>query len=284
MKRIMRQVMVEIVGRAISEDLGCGDVTTDSLTDPAWQGRAVFLVKSPGVIAGLDVVAEVFRQVDSELRFKASVKDGAKVKPGDEIAVVTGSVASILKAERTALNFLQRLSGVATETFRYVESIRGLKARILDTRKTTPGLRYLEKYAVMVGGGQNHRQNLGDGVLIKDNHLAMLRKQGVDLAGAVAKAREGAQITVKVEVEAEDLAGVKEAAEAGVDIIMLDNMDVKSMREAVRLINGRALVEASGGITLEEVRQVAETGVDFISVGALTHSVRALDISLELES
>jgi nicotinate-nucleotide pyrophosphorylase (carboxylating) len=192
-------------------------------------------------------------------------------------------VASILKAERTALNFLQHLSGIATETARYVDAVSGTKAIITDTRKTIPGLRLLEKYAVRAGGGRNHRLNLGDGVLIKDNHLAALRSSGVGLGEAVKQARERAPRTMKIEVEVESVKQAQEALSAGADIIMLDNMNVKDMRRVVKLVQGRALLEASGGITLDNVRSVAEAGVDLISVGALTHSAKALDISLEVE-
>jgi nicotinate-nucleotide pyrophosphorylase (carboxylating) len=211
------------------------------------------------------------------------LKDGARLKPGSKIASVSGSIASILKAERTALNFLQRLSGIASETDRYVERVQGLPVRIMDTRKTTPGFRLLEKHAVRVGGGQNHRMSLGDGMLIKDNHLAVLRNQELSIKQIVARARQKAPRGLLVEVEAATALEALEAAEAGADIVMLDNMSLDDMRNAVKAIHGRALLEASGGITLDNVRAVAETGVDFVSVGALTHSVRALDISLELQ-
>ena len=207
-----------------------------------------------------------------------------KVKPGDVIARVEGRVASILKAERVALNFLQRLCGVASETRRYVEAIDGFDSRITDTRKTTPGLRFLEKYAVRVGGGYNHRLHLGNGVLIKDNHLKVLRSQGMSLKEGVAKAKQKTPHPLKVKVEVNTAEEALEAADAGADIIMLDNMSLEEMHHAAKLVGGRALLEASGGITLDNVCMVAETGVNFISVGALTHSAKALDISLELES
>jgi len=193
-------------------------------------------------------------------------------------------VASILRGERVALNFLQRLSGIATETSRYVEAVRGTKVRIVDTRKTTPGLRFLEKYAVRAGGGQNHRVHLGDGILIKDNHLAALRARGLDMKVAIDLARKNAPHTLKIEVEVTTVEEAGEAVTAGADIVMLDNMSVEEMRRAVKSVGGRVLIEASGGVTLENVRSVAETGVDLISVGALTHSVKALDISLEMEA
>lgn len=273
----------QIVSNAIAEDLGYGDVTTEALVSSELEGKASILVKRDGVLAGMDVAKEVFRQADPSLHFKAVVKDGAKVRKGDVVATVEGKVANILRAERTALNFLQHLSGIATETARYVDAVSGTKAIITDTRKTIPGLRLLEKYAVRAGGGHNHRLNLGDGVLIKDNHLAALRSSGVGLGEAVKKARKRAPRAMKVEVEVESVKQAQEALSAGADIIMLDNMNVKDMRRVVKLVQGRALLEASGGITLDNVRPVAEAGVDLISVGALTHSAKALDISLEVE-
>lgn len=211
------------------------------------------------------------------------IKDGDPVQPGDTAATVTGSVISILKAERTALNFLQRLSGIASLTAQYVAATSGLTAKITDTRKTTPGLRLLEKYAVRMGGGHNHRLHLGEAVLIKDNHIAAMRTLGISLKDIVAKAKQNVAKGVTVEVEATSTPEALEAVEAGADIVMLDNMSPDEMRQAVKLVSGRAKIEASGGITLANVRQVAMTGVDIISIGALTHSYRALDISLELE-
>jgi nicotinate-nucleotide pyrophosphorylase (carboxylating) len=281
--RISKEHIEQAVGSALAEDLASGDITTDLLVQSDLVGKASILVKRDGVLAGIDVAKEVFRQVDPSLHFKALVKDGAKVRKGDVVATVEGKVASILKAERTALNFLQHLSGIATETARYVDAVSGTKAIITDTRKTIPGLRLLEKYAVRAGGGRNHRLNLGDGVLIKDNHLAALRSSGVGLGEAVKQARERAPRTMKIEVEVESVKQAQEALAAGADIIMLDNMNVKDMRRVVKLVQGRALLEASGGITLDNVRSVAEAGVDLISVGALTHSAKALDISLEVE-
>jgi nicotinate-nucleotide pyrophosphorylase (carboxylating) len=272
-----------VVEQALAEDLGSGDVTTEALIPPQLQGRASFLAKGRGILAGTEIARMVFYRVDPSLQFEVLISDGRQVKPGDVIASVEGMVASILKAERTALNFLQRLSGIASETHRYVEATKGLNVRIMDTRKTAPGLRFLEKYAVKVGGGYNHRFHLSDGVLIKDNHLAVLHSQGISMKEVIARAKQKAPANLKVEVEVKTAEEARQAAETGVDIIMLDNMNPADMRHAVELIGGRALIEASGGITLDNVRQVAETGVDFISIGALTHSVRALDISLELE-
>jgi nicotinate-nucleotide pyrophosphorylase (carboxylating) len=274
----------ELIDHALAEDWAWGDVTTQALIPADAEGKASFIAKSAGVLAGIEVVHLVFAWVDLSLRFRALLHDGDKLQRGTEIATVEGKVGSILRAERVALNFLQRMSGVATQTSLYVEAVRGTKARIVDTRKTTPGLRFLEKYAVRVGGGQNHRVHLGDGILIKDNHLATLRARGLDLEAIVALAREKAPHTLKIEVEVTTVKEAKEAAAAGADIVMLDNMSVPEMRRAVKAVGGRVLIEASGGVTLDNVRSVAETGVDLISVGALTHSVKALDISLELET
>jgi nicotinate-nucleotide pyrophosphorylase (carboxylating) len=274
----------EIIDRALAEDLGKGDVTTEALIFGDRQGTGLIMAKKEGILAGINVARQVFHRVDPELKVEVLLEEGARVKPGSEVARVSGSIASILKAERVALNFLQRLSGIASETNRYVEAIKGLPVRIMDTRKTTPGLRLLEKHAVRAGGGENHRMSLGDGILIKDNHLAALRSQGLSIKGIVAKARQNSPQRLPVEVEVGTVAEASEAVEAGADIVMLDNMSLEDMRKAVKSIHGRALVEASGGITLDNIRAVAETGVDFVSIGALTHSVRALDISLELEA
>ncbi len=273
----------EIIDRALAEDLGKGDVTTEALIPGDQQGIGFIMAKNEGILAGTRAAKQIFHRVDPELKVDILLEDGARVKPGSKVAKVSGSIASILKAERTALNFLQRLSGIASETNRYVARVEGLPVRIMDTRKTTPSLRSLEKYAVRVGGGENHRMNLGDGILIKDNHLVALRSQGLNIKEIIAKARQNAPQRLKVEVEVGTVPEALEAVEAGADIVMLDNMNLEDMRKAVKSIHGRALIEASGGITLDNVRAVAETGVDFISIGALTHSARALDISLELE-
>jgi nicotinate-nucleotide pyrophosphorylase (carboxylating) len=288
----------EVIDRALAEDLAKGDVTTEALIPGDQRGTGFIVAKREGILAGINVAKQVFHRVDSELNVEVLLEDGARVKPGSRIARVSGSIASILKAERIALNFLQHLSGIASETNRYVEAVKGLPVRIMDTRKTTPGLRWLEKYAVRVGSGQNHRMNLGDGVLIKDNHIAALRSQGLNIKEIVAKARQNASLSLRgakrrsnlqvrqtqVEVEVGSVPEALEAVEAGADIVMLDNMNLEDMRKAVKSIHGHALIEASGGITLDNVRAVAETGVDFISIGALTHSAKALDISLELEA
>jgi len=284
MDEILQETQVEeIIDSALAEDLGQGDVTTEALIPADQEGIAHLVAKGAGILAGLGLTTKVFQKVDAELKVEELVSDGTKVTSGDRVAVVRGKVSSILRAERVALNFLQHLSGIATETARYVDAVSGTKALIMDTRKTIPGLRMLEKYAVRVGGGKNHRLNLGDSILIKDNHLVALRSRGVGLGEAVRKARKQAPERLKVEVEVESIAQAEEALFAGAEVIMLDNMSLEEMQQVVELAQGRAMLEASGGITLENVRAVAETGVDLISIGALTHSVKALDISLEIE-
>jgi len=277
-----RKQVEQIIENALVEDVASGDVTTEALIPSDLEGRASILVKGDGVLAGVEVAEAVFLHVDPSLQVEVVIQDGAKVRKGDVVASVGGRVASILKAERVALNFLGRLSGIASETARYVEATKGLKAWITDTRKTTPGIRLLEKYAVRVGGGKSHRQHLGDGILIKDNHLAALRSLGLGLKEAIERARRSS--TLKIEVEVESVDGARQALEAGADIIMLDNMAIEDMSQVVEIARGGALIEASGGITLENVRSVAESGVDLISVGAITHSAKALDLSLELET
>jgi len=272
-----------IIDLALAEDLSSGDVTSEALIPPELQGKASVLVKAEGILAGGEVAKKAFLRVDPSLEVELLIKDGARVKPGDIIATVTGRVISILKAERTVLNFLQRLSGIASQTAQYVAETQGCTARIVDTRKTTPGLRTLEKYAVRMGGGQNHRLHLGDAVLIKDNHLAALRAQGMNLKDIVTMAKQNAPQGLTVEVEVTTAQEALEAAKAGVDIIMLDNMSPDEMSRVVGSLPGGIKTEASGGITLENVRAVAMTGVDIISIGALTHSPKALDISIELE-
>jgi len=272
----------DMVERVLAQDLDSGDVTTEAIIPPDLEGRASILIKEDGVLAGMAVVESVFRHVDPDLAVDVLKQDGSIVKKGDVAAVIEGKVASIVTAERTALNFLCHLSGIATETSRYVEAVQGLDVQITDTRKTTPGMRQLEKYAVRVGGGKSHREHLGDGILIKDNHLAAIRSFGLGLKDAVEMASRNATSNVEVEVTSIDEA--KEALDAGADIIMLDNMPIAEMKKVVQFAKGRALIEASGGIRLNNVRQVAETGVDLISVGAITISSKALDVSLELES
>jgi nicotinate-nucleotide pyrophosphorylase (carboxylating) len=273
----------KIVEIAIAEDAGQGDVTSEILIPADLQGRAYMLVKQDGVIAGIKVVERVFQQVDSEIKIKIQIEDGTVVKTGDIPMQIAGNVYSILKAERVALNFFQRMSGIASTTALYIAQIKDLNVEIADTRKTTPVLRLLEKYSVKMGGGRNHRMDLSDAILIKDNHFAALRALGMSYRDIVCKAKNLAPSNMIVEAEARTIQEALDAVEAEVDIIMLDNMNIMEMTRAVELIAGRAEVEASGGITIKNVRAVAETGVDFISIGALTHSYNALDISLELE-
>jgi nicotinate-nucleotide pyrophosphorylase (carboxylating) len=267
---------------ALEEDGAFDDVTTRATVRRGQMGGGEFIVKARGVVCGLPVAEAVFRSMHPAIEFDARAGDGERVLERDVVATVKGPLGPILSAERCALNILQHMSGVATATAAYVRAVEGTRARIVDTRKTLPGLRVLDKYAVRCGGGENHRHGLADGVLIKDNHLAAVRALEGDIAAAVNAARRGAHHLLRVEVEVETLAEVSQALEAGADAILLDNMSVEEMRKAVGLVAGRAVLEASGGITLETVRAVAETGVDLISVGALTHSAPALDISLEL--
>ncbi|MGO0123084.1 carboxylating nicotinate-nucleotide diphosphorylase [Desulfothermobacter acidiphilus] len=268
-----------IVVRALREDVGPGDLTTEILVPPEQDGSGVIISKEAGVVAGLPIAARVFAVVEPRLNFTPLVPEGGWVEPRTVVARVNGPLRGILTGERVALNFLRHLSGIATRTRAVAELVRDYPVRLLDTRKTTPGLRSMEKYAVRVGGGSNHRFGLFDGVLIKDNHLRAVGS----VAEAIRRARKGAPPTLKIEVEASTLAEVEEALAAGADIIMLDNMSLEAMRQAVHLVAGRALLEASGGITEANAREVAATGVDFISMGALTHSVKALDLSLDLE-
>jgi nicotinate-nucleotide pyrophosphorylase (carboxylating) len=266
-----------LIALALEEDLPAGDVTTEAIV-PTWlPASAVFLAKEKGVLAGLEIAARVMGAVDPEVKLLNPKEDGYLFNPGEILAEVSGSAASILKAERTALNFLQRLSGIATLTRSFVEAVTGTRASILDTRKTTPGWRALEKYAVRVGGGKNHRMSLSDMVLIKDNHIRIAG----GIPAALKKAKEKAAPGLKIEIEVTNLQEVKEALEGGADLIMLDNMGLEMIRQAVELVSGRRPLEVSGKVNLSTVRDLALTGVDFISVGALTHSFRSVDISLE---
>jgi nicotinate-nucleotide pyrophosphorylase (carboxylating) len=276
------EVIREVVTRALAEDVGQGDLTTLAVIPADARAEALVVMREPGVVAGLPVLEAVFTAVAPTIMVKRCVAEGDPVAAGAILARVAGSARAILTGERVALNLLQRLCGIATLTARYVAAVRGLPARILDTRKTTPGLRALEKYAVRAGGGANHRFGLYDAIMLKDNHLALLAANGVDLGAALARARAAAGPMVRIEVEAETVEQARAAAEAGAELILLDNMRPALLREAVAAVAGRARLEASGGITLETVRAVAETGVDYISVGALTHSARALDIGLDM--
>jgi len=266
-----------VIDAALREDMPEGDVTSESIIPAAAVSEAVFLAKEDGVLAGLAVARRVFEKIDPAVEFAEVVRDGASFRKGDKLARLKGPTVALLKGERTALNFLQHLCGVARAARRFVDAVAGTKTRILDTRKTTPGLRLLEKYAVRTGGGTNHRLSLSDMALIKDNHL---RHVG-SVAEAVRRARAAVRPGLRIEVEAADLAQVRDALAAGADMIMLDNMSLEMMREAVAIAAGRVPLEASGNMTLDRVRAVAETGVDYISVGALTHSARAVDISLD---
>ena len=272
-----------LVRRALREDRAFEDITTAvTLGDDEHCCTASLVAKEQGVVAGIGVAREVFRTVDRSLMFESFVSDGDTVDTGMTLATVAGPAQSILRAERVALNFLQRMSGIATLTARYVAAVSGASAQIADTRKTAPGLRMLDKYSVVAGGGINHRADLADGVLIKDNHLAALIGSGKTIAQAVTQARSAVTLTTKVEVEVESVSDALMAIAAGADIVMLDNMKPAQMREVVVGNGGRATLEASGGVTLESVAEIAATGVDVISVGELTHSPRALDISLDL--
>ncbi|MCD4687884.1 MAG: carboxylating nicotinate-nucleotide diphosphorylase [Desulfuromonadaceae bacterium] len=265
-----------IIQNALQEDIGLGDVTTLATIEPGTICRAEFVAKEDFVMSGIDVAARVFALLDKQVAFEKLREDGFAVQRGEVLAWLKGDAQVLLQGERVALNLMQRMSGITTHTAQFVKELEGTEAAVVDTRKTTPWLRCLEKYAVRMGGGRNHRTSLYDGVLIKENHIAAAG----DIATAVKRSRQRAPHTLRVEVETTSLADVELALAAGADIIMLDNMDLATMREAVLLIDKRALTEASGGVTLKTVRAIAETGVDYISVGALTHSSRAVDISM----
>jgi nicotinate-nucleotide pyrophosphorylase (carboxylating) len=275
----MEEYLKKIIEQALSEDIGPGDITTEATIPEDSTSTAEMLAKQEMVLAGLDVSREVFHHLDPAIQFTPLAKDGDKIKAGTVLARLSGKTRVLLTGERVALNFLQHLSGIATLTARYVDKIKGLKVEVLDTRKTLPGLRHLEKYAVRMGGGKNHRMGLYDMVLIKDNHIAA----AAGIISAVERVRNKVESRFKIEVETKTLDEVREALTAQADTIMLDNMPVEMMREAVKLIAGRALVEASGNVTLDTVRAIAETGVDFISTGSLTHSAPAADISMKIK-
>jgi nicotinate-nucleotide pyrophosphorylase (carboxylating) len=277
---LTRPLVEKMVHRALVEDGAYHDITTIATVLSNRRARGTLVARQSGVVAGIPLALEAFRLVDPKVSIRIDVEDGIRIEANHPLLFVTGHAREILSAERVALNFIGRLSGIATLTSRYVDAIRETKARIVDTRKTTPGWRKLEKYAVRAGGGLNHRMDLSTGVLIKDNHLAAVDG---DIGLAVRRAREKAPAGMRIEVECERPEQVEAAVAAGADIIMLDNMHVTTMRECVQLVNGRAVVEASGGVTLESVRAVALTGVDWISIGALTHSAPAFDVSLEFD-
>lgn len=269
----------DLIQLALKEDIGPGDITTDNLVAPETRGTATIVAKQDLVIAGLLVAETVFRALEPQIDFAAHYTDGARVTAGSTVVNIEGTLGTLLKGERTALNFVQRLSGIATLTRAFVAEVAGTAVKLVDTRKTTPGWRVLEKYAVRIGGAHNHRMGLYDGVLIKDNHIAVCG----GIAHAVTKARQAISHLVKVEVEASTFEEVKEALAAGADIVMLDNMNLEQICQAVGIIDKRAIVEVSGGVTREQLRELAQTGVDLISIGALTHSAVAVDLSMRIE-
>ena len=276
---LQKHIIRNIVQSAIEEDVGATDITTTAALTGEEIGKALALAKSAVVVAGIDVFAETFLLLDAGMQFKGCCRDGEFVEKGGCLAEISGNLSRMLTAERVALNFLQRMCGIATLTRRYVDEVKGTEAKILDTRKTAPGLRYLDKYAVRIGGGHNHRFGLYDGVLIKDNHIAAAG----GISQALARVHGRLPHTLKVEIEVKNLQELEEAISSGADVIMLDNMSLEDMGRAVAATGGRVPLEASGNVTLANVRKIAETGVDFISVGALTHSVAASDISLKIE-
>ncbi len=276
---MVNQIYIDnLIKTALLEDINYLDTTTDYLIPAEQEGEAKFLAKASGVLCGIDIALRVFELLQPDFKYEVFIKDGEKVNEGDIIATVSCKTRTLLKGERTALNILQHLSGIATETARCVELVEGTNASIADTRKTLPGMRPIQKYAVTVGGGRNHRYNLSDAAMLKDNHI----DAGGGITNAVAKLKSKLGHMTKIEVEVRNLDELKEAIEANVDVIMLDNMSPELMAEAVKITDGRALLEASGGITSDTIRAVAESGVDIISIGALTHSVKAFDISLKI--
>lgn len=271
-----------LVDRSLSEDLSDGDPTTDLLLSSELKGKAIIVARDNGVLSGIDFALRVFQRLDSTLNLNRLLKDGSTICSGNSVAEIDGSVASILKAERAAINIVQHLSGIATLTKRYVDAVDGYEVRILDTRKTTAGLRYMEKHAVRSGGGDNHRFNLGGSILVKDNHIKALKSMGFGMGDIVRNALIQSNGDHEVEIEVECVSEFQEVLKAGAKRILLDNMSIDEIRECVCIAHGRALLEASGGITLSNVCEVASTGVDFISVGSLTHSSKSLDIGLDL--
>lgn len=275
-----RKIIAQLIDAAFQEDLaGYGDLTTQSLIDPKQMSVAKIVARKDGIVAGIGIAESAFHYLDDEVIFKSSTKDGQRIKKGAVIATVKGHTSSILSAERVALNFLGHMSGVASLTHEYVKSVRGTKAKICCTRKTLPGLRLAQKYAVRMGGGQNHRFGLFDGVLIKDNHIAAIG----DIGKAVATAKKNLGHMTKVAVEIDHIAQIEPAIKAGADSLLLDNMTLSELKKAVKLINSRVVTEASGGVSLETVKDIAHTGIDLISIGKLTHSAACLDIGLDFE-
>jgi len=272
------QTVRALIQTALNEDIGSGDITTDNLIDPKLIGRGVLVAKEPLVLAGIDIARQVFQYLDTTIEFEASLSDGDTAETGNSLAHIQGNLAALLKGERTALNFLQRLSGIASNVAAHVRLLQGASVRLVDTRKTIPGWRVLEKYAVRVGGAHNHRMGLYDGILIKDNHIAAFG----GVAGSIAHIRKHVSHLVKIEVEVSTLAEVEEALQAGADVIMLDNMSLKDVKAAVAVIGHTALVEVSGNVTRAQLPALAATGVDIISIGALTHQARSVDISMRI--
>ena len=271
----------QLIQMALAEDEAAYDPTSSLLPNDL-MSEALIMAKGDGIIAGIDVALEVFREVDPSLETVRLLDDGSQVERGTYMATIRGRMSSILRAERTALNFASRMSGIATATNEFVRALEGLPALIIDTRKTLPGWRLLDKYSVRMGGGHNHRMSTGDGILIKDNHIAAMATRGESMTELIRRAKHDAAHTIRIEVECDTLDQVREVVEAGADIILFDNMTPDQMREGVAICKGRALTEASGGVTIENVREIAETGVDLLSSGSITHSVKALDISLEV--
>ena len=279
---LSRHYVRRVVANALEEDAAFNDATTlATIGASGVQATALLVAKQPGIIAGIQVAEETFRALNPHISFIPHLTDGEPVEPGSNIATITGNAAAILSAERTALNLLQRMSGIATLTAKYVDAVKGTNATIVDTRKTAPGLRLLDKYSVLTGGGGNHRMSLADCILIKDNHIAAMQQHGMTIGDIVRHARANAPFSIKIEIEVENIPDAIDAMKAGADIVMLDNMNPETMRQAVLQRTGDTLLEASGGINLTTVLQIAQTGVDIISVGELTHSVSALDISLD---
>jgi len=276
----MEKKILKIIKNALIEDIGRGDITTKATVNPTKKGSALAMAKDDFMVAGIKVFEQTFKCIDKTIKVKKIIHDGCMAKRGDLIATVSGSLSSILMAERVALNLFQRMCGIATLTSKYVKAVKGTKAKILDTRKTAPGLRVLDKMAVRIGGGCNHRIGLYDGILIKDNHIEATGS----ITSAVTKLRQSTGHRMKIEVETKSIKEVKEALTCRVDVIMLDNMNIPTMKKSVGWIDGRALVEASGNVSLNNVADIAATGVDFISVGKLTHSVLAADISLKIKT
>jgi nicotinate-nucleotide pyrophosphorylase (carboxylating) len=271
------QTIDSIIDAALQEDMPQGDITSENIIPVDSLSRAIILAKENGILAGMDVASRVFEKIDAGVEFEKEKDDGQKFSDGERLALLQGSSISLLKGERTALNFIQRMSGIATTTGIFVQALEGTKTKILDTRKTTPGLRDLEKYAVKMGGGQNHRQNLSEMVLIKDNHLKLVGS----ISEAVKRAKDRVAPGIKVEVEATCLAEVQEAVRSGADMVMLDNMQIDKMKEVIKWVGGKVPLEASGSVTLEKIKEIAALGIDFISVGSLTHSYKSVDISME---